>query len=207
MIVSRSRYAHEQGEDIMPSARWTMIVLCCLANTINYIDRANLAVAAPIMQRELGFDAATMGLVLGGFFWTYSFMQMPFGWFADRVGARISLALAVVWWSVFTALTAAARGVVTLMGCRLLLGVGEAGAYPSCAKVAANWFPRSERGSGRQHLRQRLAHRRRAFVAAGRLDHQHLRLADVVRRHRPARASSGRCSGSLSTAIRSSTGR
>ena len=90
----------------MPSARWTMILLCCLANTINYIDRANLAVAAPIIQRDLGFDAATMGLFLGGFFWTYSFMQMPFGWFADRFGARISLSLAVVWWSVFTALTA-----------------------------------------------------------------------------------------------------
>ena len=40
----------------MPSARWTMIILCCLANTINYIDRANLAVAAPIMQREFGFE-------------------------------------------------------------------------------------------------------------------------------------------------------
>src|SRR5205823_4594047 len=53
---------------------------------------------------------------------------------------------AVFWWSIFTALTAAARGVATLMGCRLLLGVGEAGAYPSMAKVAANWFPRSERG-------------------------------------------------------------
>jgi ACS family D-galactonate transporter-like MFS transporter len=129
----------------MPSARWTMILLCCLANTINYIDRANLAVAAPIMQRELGFDAATMGLILGGFFWTYSFMQMPFGWFADRFGARISLSLAVVWWSVFTAFTSVARGAATLLGCRLLLGVGEAGAYPSCAKVAANWFPRSER--------------------------------------------------------------
>jgi len=129
----------------MPSARWTMIILCCLANTINYIDRANLAVAAPIIQRDLGFDAATMGLILGGFFWTYSFMQMPFGWFADRFGARISLSLAVVWWSVFTAMTSVARGVFSLMGCRLLLGVGEAGAYPSCAKVAANWFPRSER--------------------------------------------------------------
>ncbi|MGD0105665.1 MAG: MFS transporter [Rhodopila sp.] len=129
----------------MPSARWTMILLCCLANTINYVDRANLAVAAPIIQRDLGFDAATMGLILGGFFWTYSFMQMPFGWFADRFGARISLSLAVVWWSVFTALTSVARGVFSLMGCRLLLGVGEAGAYPSCAKVAANWFPRSER--------------------------------------------------------------
>ena len=64
----------------MPPVRWTMILMCCLANTINYIDRANLAVAAPIMQRELGFDAATMGFILGGFFWTYAFMQMPFGW-------------------------------------------------------------------------------------------------------------------------------
>ena len=130
----------------MPPARWTMIFLCCLANTINYIDRANLAVAAPTMQHELGIDAATLGLILGGFFWTYSVMQMPFGWFADRVGARISLSLAVVWWSVFTAFTAVAQSAATLLGCRLLLGVGEAGAYPSCAKVAANWFPRSERG-------------------------------------------------------------
>lgn len=129
----------------MPQARWTMIILCCLANTINYIDRANLAVAAPIMQRELAIDAAVMGVVLSGFFWTYSVMQLPFGWFADRVGARISLALAVAWWSVFTAFTAVARGVATLLGCRLMLGVGEAGAYPSCAKVTANWFPRSER--------------------------------------------------------------
>ena len=130
----------------MPKARWLMIAMCLLANTINYVDRANLAVAAPIMQSELGFDSATMGFVLGGFFWTYAFMQMPFGWFADRVGARISLALAVVWWSIFTALTAVARGITTLLGCRLLLGVGEAGAYPSMAKVAANWFPKSERG-------------------------------------------------------------
>ena len=129
----------------MPSARWTMIILCCLANTINYVDRANLAVAAPSMQGELGIDPAMMGVILSGFFWTYSVMQLPFGWFADRVGARVSLALAVVWWSAFTALTAAARGVATLLGLRLLLGVGEAGAYPSCAKVTANWFPRSER--------------------------------------------------------------
>jgi MFS transporter, ACS family, D-galactonate transporter len=130
----------------MPRARWTMIFLCCLANTINYIDRANLAVAAPSMQRELALDAATLGVILGGFFWTYSVMQMPFGWFADRVGPRISLSLAVVWWSVFTGFTAVANSAATLLGCRLLLGVGEAGAYPSCAKVSANWFPRSERG-------------------------------------------------------------
>ena len=80
----------------MTSERWTMIILCCLANAINYIDRAKLAVAPPVMQRELGFDSATMGFILGGFFWTYAVMQLPFGWFADRVGARTSLAVAVV---------------------------------------------------------------------------------------------------------------
>lgn len=130
----------------MPSARWIMILMCCLANTINYIDRANLAVAAPTMQKEFGIDSATMGLILSAFFWTYAVMQVPFGWFADRIGARLSLSIAVLWWSLFTALTAVARSVSTLLGCRLLLGVGESGAYPSMAKVTANWFPKSERG-------------------------------------------------------------
>ena len=130
----------------MPRARWTMILLCFLANTVNYIDRANLAVAGPSIRHDLGLDAAVFGVILSGFFWTYSVMQLPFGWFADRAGARIALSLAVAWWSVFTALTAAARGFASLFGLRLLLGVGEAGAYPTCARVTALWFPRSERG-------------------------------------------------------------
>jgi MFS family permease len=129
----------------MPKVRWTMIFLGCAANAINYIDRANLAVAAPTIRHELGIDATMMGVILSAFFWTYAVMQMPFGWFADRVGARIALAAAVLWWSVSTALTAAARGVASLMGFRLLLGIGEAGAYPSGAKLNVSWFPRSER--------------------------------------------------------------
>ena len=30
----------------MPGVRWTMIFMGCAANAINYIDRANLAVAS-----------------------------------------------------------------------------------------------------------------------------------------------------------------
>jgi MFS family permease len=122
-----------------------MIFMGAAANAINYIDRANLAVAAPIIRHELGVSAAVMGVILSAFFWTYAIMQMPFGWFADRVGARIALAIAVLWWSVSTALTATARGFASLTGYRLLLGVGEAGAYPCGAKVNVSWFPRSER--------------------------------------------------------------
>lgn len=122
-----------------------MITLCFLACTLNYVDRANLAVAAPFLQREFGLNAAAMGLILSGFFWTYAAMQMPWGYFADRVGPRSSLSLAVGWWSVFTAATAAAGGFFSLEGFRLLLGVGEAGAYPSFTRVVADWFPQRER--------------------------------------------------------------
>ncbi len=123
-----------------------MIGMCFLANVINYIDRANLAIAAPSIRTELGLNSAEMGLVLSAFFWTYAFLQLPAGWFIDKVGVRISLALAVGWWSLFTMATGVSRGVSQLVGTRLLLGVGEAAAIPSFAKVAFNWFPRRERG-------------------------------------------------------------
>ncbi|APA89400.1 MFS transporter (plasmid) [Paraburkholderia sprentiae WSM5005] len=129
----------------MKKMRWVVIFLCFLAIAVNYIDRANLAVAAPQIEKALGIGPAEMGFILSGFFWTYALMQMPFGWFVDRVGARIALPLAVGWWSVFTAATAVTTSVAGMFGCRLLLGVGEAGAYPSCAKLVSQWFQPKER--------------------------------------------------------------
>src|SRR5690349_5363232 len=129
----------------MRKMRWVVILLCFLAIAVNYIDRANLAVAAPEIQKALGIGPAQMGFILSGFFWTYALMQMPFGWFVDRVGARIALPLAVGWWSLFTAATAGASSVAGMFGCRLMLGVGEAGAYPSCAKLVSQWFKPSQR--------------------------------------------------------------
>ncbi|WP_044041607.1 MFS transporter [Caballeronia insecticola] len=129
----------------MRKMRWVVIFLAFLAIAINYIDRANLAVAAPQIEKALNIGPAEMGFILSGFFWTYALMQMPFGWFVDRAGARIALPLAVGWWSVFTALTAAATSVSGMFGCRLMLGVGEAGAYPSCAKLVSQWFKKEQR--------------------------------------------------------------
>jgi sugar phosphate permease len=130
----------------MPKIRWLMIWLCFLANAIAYIDRTNIAVATPAIRAEMGIDAAAMGLVLSAFFWTYAFLQLPAGWFIDRVGVRIALTLAVGWWSLFTAATALARTVVQFIGLRLMLGAGESFSNPSFAKTAFNWFPRRERG-------------------------------------------------------------
>lgn len=126
--------------------RWIIIGLCFLANAINYIDRANLAIAAPHIRAELALDPATMGVIMSAFFWTYALCQMPAGWFIDKVGVRLSLAFAVAWWSVFTAVTGMVHTFGHMVGSRLLLGVGESAAMPSFAKAAYNWFPRKERG-------------------------------------------------------------
>ena len=130
----------------MPRIRWLIIGMCFLANAISYIDRANLAIATPAISAELGFSALEMGFVLSAFFWTYAFMQLPAGWFIDRIGVKISLAVAVTWWSIFTIATGLARTVTQFVAMRLMLGVGEAASLPSFTKVAFNWFPRSERG-------------------------------------------------------------
>ena len=130
----------------MPTIRWWIIGMCFLANAISFVDRANLAIAAPAIRAELNINATEMGLVLSAFFWTYALMQLPAGWLIDKVGVRISLAFAVTWWSLFTMATGLARGISQFIGVRLMLGAGEAASLPSFTKVAFNWFPRSERG-------------------------------------------------------------
>ena len=127
------------------SMRWTIVLMAFLGTTINYIDRANLGVALPALKKEFGLSPETSGLILGAFFWTYAAFQLPSGWFVDKVGPRVAYTVAVVWWSIFTGATAVARGFTSLFGFRLLLGVGEAPAYPTNAKSVAEWFPKSER--------------------------------------------------------------
>jgi ACS family D-galactonate transporter-like MFS transporter len=125
--------------------RWAMIFMAFVATSINYVDRANLSVAVPFLDRDLHLSTTTTGYALSAFFFTYAFFNLLMGYLVDRIGARIMYGFSVLWWSVFTAATALANSFLTLLGLRLALGAGEAGAYPSNAKVVAEWFPVRER--------------------------------------------------------------
>lgn len=130
-----------------PGIRWFMIIMCFIAMAINYIDRVNLSVAAPHIKQDLGLDNVSMGFIMGAFFWTYALMQIPVGRLLDRFGERLGLTIAVAWWSIFTALTACGRGMASMMALRMLLGIGEAGGHPGCAKVVYSWFPKKDRAT------------------------------------------------------------
>ena len=128
-----------------PMARWGMVALCFTATAINYLDRTNLSLAVPAIQHEYKLSSTQMGFILSGFFWTYALMQLPSGWLVDRYGPKLVYAISVGWWSLFTMATAVAQGMASLVGCRLMLGAGEAGAYPCNTKVTSAWFRKTER--------------------------------------------------------------
>lgn len=127
--------------------RWLVAGLMWLAIAINYIDRTVLSAAAPTFSKELHIPTEWMGLILSAFFWSYALLQIPAGWFSDKVGQKIGLGLSVLWWSVATAATGLATGFNSLFGLRIALGIGEAGAYPCNAAIAAKWFPDKERAT------------------------------------------------------------
>ena len=127
--------------------RWVVAGLMWSAIAINYIDRTVLSAAAPHLQSEFHLGAMEMGIVMSAFFWSYALLQLPAGMLADRVGQKIVLGMAVFWWSLATAVTGLASGFKSLVALRVMLGVGEAGSYPSNAGIATRWFPRKERAT------------------------------------------------------------
>jgi len=126
-------------------ARHVVLLLLFVVTAINYLDRTNMAVAAPAMSAEFGFDAATMGLLFSAFGWTYAFMQIPGGAFLDRVGPRVAYLWSCGLWSFFTLLMGFGKGFTTLFGLRLAIGFAEAPAFPTNSRVVASWFPKEER--------------------------------------------------------------
>jgi MFS transporter, ACS family, glucarate transporter len=111
-----------------------------------YLDRVCIGQAAVSIQRDLGLTKTQFGYALGAFTIAYGLFEVPTGRWGDRHGSRGVLARIVLSWSLFTALTGAAAGLVMLVTVRFLFGAGEAGAYPNVARIISRWFPRRQRG-------------------------------------------------------------
>ena len=126
--------------------RWAVAVFCAFGLAINYIDRSAISVSLPFMTQDFHLTPTEKGLILSAFSWSYALMQIPAGRLIDRFGERVMFGASVLVWSLFTAATAGVSSFAALLGLRLGLGVGEAGAYPAAAKTVSQWFPLRLRG-------------------------------------------------------------
>lgn len=125
-------------------SRWTLVTLIATASFINYLDRGSLAVALPVISRDLHLDPIQQGAALSAFFWTYTAMQIPMGRIVDRYDIKIVYAVCFGLWSVAAAATGLVTGLWTLIACRVLLGIGEAVYLPGGLKVVSLHFTSEE---------------------------------------------------------------
>jgi ACS family glucarate transporter-like MFS transporter len=126
--------------------RVILVFATFLLTVLLYIDRACISAAKEEISADLRFDLTDFGWVMAMFTLGYALFQTPAGRWADRRGPRSVIAAIVSAWSLLTALTGAAWNFLSMLVIRFLFGAGEAGAFPSLAKVVYNWFPVKERG-------------------------------------------------------------
>lgn len=113
---------------------------------INYMDRINLSVAAPIISKLFKWDPGVMGWIFSCYLWTYMVFLIPWGRLTDRYGCRNVGTVSMLLWSVGGMASGAVMGFGSMLAVRLGLGVGEAASFPICGKVVRQWFPAGERG-------------------------------------------------------------
>jgi MFS transporter, ACS family, D-galactonate transporter len=141
-----SRDAEALPSHPQSSAMNRVVFLLGLSVLINYIDRTNLSIAAPLLKDELGISGTQLGTLLSAFFYTYGLLQIPAGWLVDRFDVKWVLALGFCVWSASTAVTGFMHGFAALLFARIVLGVGESIAFPSCGKIIGTYFQESRRG-------------------------------------------------------------
>jgi MFS family permease len=123
-----------------------LATLLALAVFINYVDRGNLATAAPVLATELHLSATQIGILLSAFYWTYAVSQLGAGWLAERYPVQRVIAAGFTVWCVATIFTGFASTFAALLALRLLLGLGESVAFPCSSKLLTEHVPVSRRG-------------------------------------------------------------
>ncbi|WP_448191012.1 MFS transporter [Azospirillum sp. sgz301742] len=135
------------------NVRWMIVVMLFVVTAINYADRAVLAIAGPVLSKDLGINAAQMGFIFSAFGWSYVIGQLPGGWLLDRFGSKWVYAASIFVWSVFTlfqgfvGFLTGATAVAVLFALRFAVGFAEAPSFPGNSRVVAAWFPGHERAT------------------------------------------------------------
>ena len=133
------------------NVRWFLIFWIFLLAAIAFLDRVNISIAGPSIAESYRLTNVQLGTVFSALLWGYALFQTVGGRLADRFGPRRVLAAGVVWWGIFTALTAVVPAgiqfaLIWFVAARFMLGAGEAVMFPASNQFVSRWIPKQERG-------------------------------------------------------------
>jgi len=138
------------------STRWKIIWLLTLISVVRSMDAVNFSVAAKQIMPEYGLSNVRVGLLYTMYMLGYAMFHLPGGLLADTIGPRKVIGAALLWWSVFTGLTAVAPTLpgLSLLGpfyafmvVRFMIGLAEGACYPASSRMISNWMTVDERSS------------------------------------------------------------
>lgn len=123
-----------------------VFMLLCMMYFIEYIDRVNLSIAAPVLKQTLHLSNTSLGVALSAFGYCYATFQIVNGYLGDRIGPRRMLAISGLLWGIGTIATGMIGGLGSLVFARMCVGLGEAGTIPNATRAMTNWVPSAQRG-------------------------------------------------------------
>lgn len=133
--------------------RFSIVAMLFAVTIVNYADRSTIAIAGPVISKDLGLSAVQMGFIFSAFGWSYVLGQIPGGWLLDRFGSRLVYFASIFVWSVFTIFQGGVwavgpvAAVYVLFALRFMVGLSEAPSFPANGRIVAAWFPANERGT------------------------------------------------------------
>lgn len=125
--------------------RWKICAMLFLATTINFVDRQVLGILAPQLQKEFNWADSEYGFIVSSFQAAYAIGFLLMGHLLDKIGTRLGAMIAIGFWSMATMMHALVASLFGFAAVRFLLGLGEAGNFPSALKAVSEWFPKKER--------------------------------------------------------------
>ncbi len=126
---------------------YRLLFFLTLLNLLNFVDRQLIASFSNFIVPDLGLTNAQYGfLTTIPFILFYSIAGLFMGVLADMVNRPKLIAFGVVLWSVFTALTGAAKGFISMALPRMFIGVGESILTPTSMSLLSDSFPSKRMG-------------------------------------------------------------
>jgi ACS family hexuronate transporter-like MFS transporter len=125
--------------------RWLIVAVLFAATTVNYIDRTMLGLLKTDLTGEFGWSENDYGNIVTAFQAAYALGFLVMGWLIDRFGPKVGYAIAISIWTIGHVAHGFASSVGSFMMARVVLGVGEAGHFPSVVRASSEWFPQKER--------------------------------------------------------------
>lgn len=142
--------ASQLEQRVAPAAatnvRWRVLAWLCSLSALTYVTRIGIIQVQDRIELDLHLSPSQLALAFSAFSLAYALFEVPSGWLGDKLGPRKVILRIVLCWIIFTALTGAATGLISLVVFRFLFGMGEAGAFPNISRASREWFPFRERG-------------------------------------------------------------